>query len=184
MVLTQRLLRRARCAAQDVTLDFFGCAVKAADLSHHLGSMAILAQRIDALTAAQQDPFTAFRLEAAAVPPAVKWGKAIGWNPRDDAALLLGVYYYGLGHWEKVIGDERLGLNAKLACVLAGKDEGAASVAATDKALQPKGGRAGCKRPGCMLGFCMQCCNEACLHMCCVCLTCCMTIIASVLLCC
>lgn len=31
-----------------------------------------------------------------------KWGKACGWTPRDDAALLLGVYYYGIGHWDQV----------------------------------------------------------------------------------
>jgi hypothetical protein len=128
---------------QDVTLDFFGCAVKAADLNQHLSSMSLLAKRIDALTAAQQDPAASFRLEAAAVPPAAKWGKAIGWTPRDDAALLLGVYYHGLGHWEEVIGDERLGLQGKLGCVLAGREDGSmagAAAAAGDKGnLQPKG---------------------------------------------
>jgi hypothetical protein len=131
---------------QDVTLDFFGCAVKAADLNQHLSSMSLLAKRIDALTAAQQDPAASFRLEAAAVPPAAKWGKAIGWTPRDDAALLLGVYYHGLGHWEEVIGDERLALQGKLGCVLAGREESsmgsAAAAAGGDKGnLQPKGER-------------------------------------------
>jgi hypothetical protein len=127
---------------QDVTLDFFGCAVKAADLNQHLSSMSLLAKRIDALTAAQQDPAASFRLEAAAVPPAAKWGKAIGWTPRDDAALLLGVYYHGLGHWEEVIGDERLGLQGKLSCVLAGREEssmGGAAAAGDKGNLQPKG---------------------------------------------
>lgn len=107
--------------------------------------MSLLTKRIDALTAAQQDPYSAFRLEAAAVPPAAKWGKTVGWTPRDDAALLLGVYYYGLGHWEEIIGDEQLGLQSKLACVLESKDAGhnSASSAGTagDKALHPKGER-------------------------------------------
>jgi hypothetical protein len=124
---------------QDVTLDFFGCAVKAADLNQHLCSMSLLAKRIDALTAAQQDPAAAFRLEAAAVPPAAKWGKAIGWTPRDDAALLLGVYYHGLGHWEELVGDERLGLQTKLACVIAGREESSMGSAADKANLQPKG---------------------------------------------
>lgn len=123
--------------AQDVTLDFFGCPVKAGELTHHLSSMSMLAKRIDALTAANQDPASSFRLEAAAVPPAAKWGKAVGWTPRDDAALLLGVYTHGLGHWEAIIGDERLGLQGKLQCVLAGRDDLAA--AAGDKSLMPKG---------------------------------------------
>jgi hypothetical protein len=120
--------------------------VKAADLTHHLQGMHLLAQRIDTLTSSHQDPAKTFRLEAAAVPPAVKWGKAVGWTPRDDAALLLGVYYHGLGHWEAVVGDERLGLSAKLACVVASKDDSSAAAAAAgggggglDKGLMPKG---------------------------------------------
>eukprot|EP00879_Flechtneria_rotunda_P012304 GHRR01012851.1.p1 GENE.GHRR01012851.1~~GHRR01012851.1.p1 ORF type:complete len:597 (+),score=210.52 GHRR01012851.1:462-2252(+) len=124
---------------KDPTLDFFGCAVKAGDLTHHLSCMALLESRVIALKAAQQDPATSFRLEAATVPPAVKWGKAIGWTPRDDAALLLGVYYYGLGHWEAVIRDPALGLSGKLACVLAGKDDSGAAAHSMDKALMPKG---------------------------------------------
>lgn len=89
--------------------------VKAAELEHHLAAMALLAGRVDALTSSHQDPAAAFRLEAAAVPPAPKWGKPLGWSPRDDAALLLGVYYHGLGRWEVVAADARLGLGSKLA---------------------------------------------------------------------
>lgn len=122
---------------QDVTLDFFGCAVKAGELKHHLSSMSLLAKRIESLTQAQQDPALYFRLEASAVPPAAKWGKAVGWTPRDDAALLLGVYYHGLGHWEAIIGDERLGLQGKLQCVLASKEEGGGG--GGDKSVMPKG---------------------------------------------
>lgn len=33
----------------------------------------------------------------------------------DDARLLLGVYYHGLGNWEKIRLDERLSLFDKLA---------------------------------------------------------------------
>jgi hypothetical protein len=83
------------------------------------------------------------------VPPPAKWGKALGWNPRDDAALLVGVFYHGLGHWEELIADPRLGLQAKLACVLASSSAAAAAggsgreeeVAGGDKGLQvvPKG---------------------------------------------
>lgn len=63
------------------------------------------------------------------MPPAAKWGKALGWTPRNDAALLLGVYYHGLGHWEAVIGDARLGLQEKLAGVLACSGSGAGAAA-------------------------------------------------------
>lgn len=103
--------------------------------------MSVLAKRIDSLTAADQDPATHFRLEAAAVPPAAKWGKAVGWTPRDDAALLLGVYYHGLGHWEVIIHDQRLALQGKLQCVLAGRDEPVP--ASGDKSILPKGEAAG-----------------------------------------
>lgn len=33
----------------------------------------------------------------------------------DDARLLLGVHYHGLGNWEKIRSDERLSLFDKLA---------------------------------------------------------------------
>jgi hypothetical protein len=69
-------------------------------------------------TGSGQDPCTSFRLSSAAVPPAPKWGKALAWTPRDDAALLLGAYFHGLGHWDTVVNDERLGLKAKLGSVL------------------------------------------------------------------
>lgn len=153
-----------------MTLDFFGCPVKASELSQHLAAMELLSAQVKALqselaglftlhsapSATQcclflcghcspaglpaswllhcahqgtarlgepafcnpgsspasfaaavalptlpgrgQDPCVSFRLEAAAVPPAAKWGKALGWTPRDDAALLVGVYFHGLGH--------------------------------------------------------------------------------------
>lgn len=120
-----------------MTLDFFGCPLKAGELTHHLESMSLLAKRIDALTAANQDPITAFRLEASAIPPAAKWSKALGWTPRDDAALLLGVYYQGLGHWEAIINDERLGLQSKLQCVLGAREDLVGLVG--DKSIMPKG---------------------------------------------
>ncbi|KAF8073052.1 CHR5 [Scenedesmus sp. PABB004] len=97
--------------AKDATLDFFGVPVKAAELDHHLAAMALLAARVNALS----DPVASFRLEAAALPPAAKWGKPLDWGPRDDAALLLGVHLHGLGRWDAVIGDDRLGLGGKLA---------------------------------------------------------------------
>lgn len=34
---------------QEVTLDFFGCAVKAAEFSQHLAAMELLAQQVNAL---------------------------------------------------------------------------------------------------------------------------------------
>lgn len=33
----------------------------------------------------------------------------------DDARLLLGVHYHGLGNWEKIRTDDRLGLSDKIA---------------------------------------------------------------------
>lgn len=60
------------------------------------------------------------------MPAGAKWVKTLGWTPRDDAALLLGVHFHGLGHWEQLIRDTRLGLQDKLGCVLAGGAAGGA----------------------------------------------------------
>jgi chromodomain-helicase-DNA-binding protein 1 len=100
-------------------LDFFGAAVKAEELLNHCGALKLLAKRVDALAAAGQDPVRSFRLDAGSIPPAVKWGKQLNWSTKDDAMLLLGVHYHGLGHWEAIIKDERLGLGSLLAGVLA-----------------------------------------------------------------
>lgn len=119
---------------QDVLLDFFGAAIKAQDLLNHLSQMRLLARKVDAIMAAGRDPSRSFRLEAAGVPPPPKWGKdpRINWEVKDDAMLLLGVYYHGLGHWEEIIADDRLGLKDKLACVVA-KENGATAKEEADK---------------------------------------------------
>lgn len=57
-----------------------------------------------------------------------KWGKLINWTPRDDAALLLGVYYYGLGNWDQVAGDRHLQLTDKIAGGQAGQGSGCGCV--------------------------------------------------------
>jgi hypothetical protein len=100
-------------------LDFFGVPVKAQDLLNLLAQVRLLAKRLEALEASGQQLPRSFRLDAASTPPQAKWGRAVGWEPRDDAMLLLGVYWHGVGHWEAIVRDERLGLGAKLASVLA-----------------------------------------------------------------
>ena len=37
------------CGVQEVTLDFFGCAVKASDFSQHLAAMELLAAQVNSL---------------------------------------------------------------------------------------------------------------------------------------
>jgi hypothetical protein len=91
------------------------------------------------LTGSGQDPCVAFRLEAGAVPPPAKWGKALGWTPRDDAVLLLGVFYHGLGHWEELVADARLGLQAKLGGILGANGSAAAAGREEEQAGGDKG---------------------------------------------
>jgi len=100
-------------------LDFFGVPVKAQELLNHLSQMKLLARKLTALEAASQSLPRAFRLDAAGTPPQAKWGRAVGWTPKDDAMLLLGVYWHGMGHWEAIVGDPQLGLAEKLSSVLA-----------------------------------------------------------------
>ncbi|GMH36548.1 hypothetical protein BSKO_04416 [Bryopsis sp. KO-2023] len=90
-------------------LDFFGAPVKAQEFSAHLKMVCLLATQIEAL----KDPLH-FRLDASQLPAAPKWGKKIGWTSRDDAMLLLGSYFHGIGSWEAISNDVRLNLSRKL----------------------------------------------------------------------
>jgi hypothetical protein len=61
------------------------------------------------------DACPAARPAAAQAGQQPKWGRNINWSARDDAALLLGVYMYGLGNWDAVAADPGLQLGDKIA---------------------------------------------------------------------
>ncbi|KAK9824197.1 hypothetical protein WJX72_008454 [[Myrmecia] bisecta] len=96
--------------ASNAVLDFFGVPVKASEMASHVERMGVLAKKIEAVA----EPEKHFRLEAVnlSIP---KWGRECGWSVRDDAMLLLGVYWYGMGHWQAMADDERLRLGTMLA---------------------------------------------------------------------
>jgi hypothetical protein len=131
-------------------LDFFGVPVKAQDLLNLLAQVRLLSKRIDALEASGQELPRSFRLEAASTPPQAKWGRAVGWGPRDDAMLLLGVYWHGVGHWEAIARDERLGLSQKMASVLTpppGGGSGGSGAQKTPVGTPPPGAAPGSTPP-------------------------------------
>ncbi|XP_047321306.1 protein CHROMATIN REMODELING 5 isoform X2 [Impatiens glandulifera] len=92
-------------------LDFFGVSVKAGDLLSRVEELQLLAKRISCF----DDPISQFRAVMYLKP--ATWAKGCGWNQKDDAKLLLGIYYHGFGNWEKIRLDERLGLMKKIAPV-------------------------------------------------------------------
>lgn len=67
--------------------------VNVADVLNH----SLVRSQIEAL----EDPARDFELAPNALPAVPKWGRACNWTPRDDAMLLLGVYRYGIDHWDK-----------------------------------------------------------------------------------
>jgi len=94
----------------DPQLDFFGVPVKAADLLTIVDKLDMLHKKL----AVYKDRPGQYRLETASQLTAPKWGSAIGWTPRDDAMLLMGVHLHGLGSFEKIANDPGLGLEEKL----------------------------------------------------------------------
>eukprot|EP00803_Ostreobium_quekettii_P001086 evm.model.scf_853EXC.5 EVM.evm.TU.scf_853EXC.5 scf_853EXC:28406-44371(+) len=94
---------------KEAKLDFFGEAVRAQHLLSHLNGMEVLAARIQSV----KDPLN-FRLDTSELPVLPRWAESVSWTSRDDSMLLLGVYFYGLGGWEKMAGDDRLQLGSKL----------------------------------------------------------------------
>ena len=55
-------------------------------------------------------PFSRYRL----VMPtkSVQW--SVEWSAVDDSRLLVGVYEHGIGNWDAIKGDSKLGLGAKV----------------------------------------------------------------------
>ncbi|XP_047972578.1 protein CHROMATIN REMODELING 5 isoform X1 [Salvia hispanica] len=92
-------------------LDFFGVPVKADEILERVEELQSLAKRINRY----EDPLSQFRALAYLKPST--WSKGCGWNQKDDARLLLGVYYHGFGNWEKIRLDASLGLTKKIAPV-------------------------------------------------------------------
>ncbi|KAG0616525.1 hypothetical protein M758_5G122400 [Ceratodon purpureus] len=102
-------VRRAGADSKAAVLDFFGVPVKAQDVLARIKELTLLGKRIKRF----KDPVAQFRLKSH--PRVPSWSKVCEWSQVDDARLLLGVYYHGLGNWEKIRMDERLSLFDKLA---------------------------------------------------------------------
>jgi chromodomain-helicase-DNA-binding protein 1 len=91
-------------------VDFFGNSIKALELSQQLNAMKLLSKEISSLG----DPYAMFRLDDDAILQPPKWAGANNWTVQDDSMLLLGCQLYGIGHWDSLAADDRLGLTAKL----------------------------------------------------------------------
>lgn len=72
--------------------------------------MKILSKEVVSLS----DPYNMFHLDDEAILPPPKWASANEWTVTDDSMLLLSAQLYGIGHWDNIAADERLGLSAKL----------------------------------------------------------------------
>eukprot|EP00884_Botryococcus_braunii_P018071 jgi/Botrbrau1/4948/Bobra.0122s0026.1 len=119
---------------KEPVLDWFGVTVKAVEVADHIRRMAILARKIEV----NSEPERQFRPDGLHVP-LPKWARACNWSNKDDAMLLLGVYWYGMGRWELMAEDMRLGLGSKLE-LAASEKRGKEYAEAIDPSIElPKG---------------------------------------------
>eukprot|EP00898_Chlorokybus_atmophyticus_P008817 jgi/Chlat1/8937/Chrsp94S08325 len=105
----EQALQQAGEDAKGPTVDFFGVAVKAADLSTRIKELTVLGSIVRRYRA----PVVQFRLLSNVRAPT--WAKVASWTPVDDAMLLLGVHYHGFGSWEAIRNDPSLKLKSKVA---------------------------------------------------------------------
>jgi hypothetical protein len=75
-----------------------------------LSAMKILSKEVSSLS----NPYTMFHLDDEAILQPPKWASANEWTVNDDSMLLLSAQLHGIGHWDTIAADERLGLKAKL----------------------------------------------------------------------
>ncbi|KAJ1657301.1 ATP-dependent DNA helicase Hrp3 [Dispira simplex] len=79
--------------------------INASLLLQRNNELRVLAEHLGALT-----QLTRFRLPVPS-KPVHNW--ACSWGQKDDAMLLIGVYKYGFGHWERIRDDPSLGFTDK-----------------------------------------------------------------------
>jgi SNF2 family DNA or RNA helicase len=93
--------------ASKTTIKFMDVSINATQLLARINDLADL----NAHMAAYPDPY-AFRLSVIVKP----WTNftSIWSSPVDDAMLLLGVHLYGLGQWQRIQQDTKLGLQDKI----------------------------------------------------------------------
>eukprot|EP00963_Diacronema_lutheri_P014292 scaffold2859_cov349-Pavlova_lutheri.AAC.29 len=91
-------------------LDFFGVSTKVLDTVSRVDEQQCLARHVERFA----DPLQ-FRLGGGIHLKLPVWASSCGWTTRDDAMLLLGIYYHGFGRWEDIRVDSQLGLEMKMA---------------------------------------------------------------------
>ena len=95
------------------TMTFFGANVKAHEVLSFIRQMALLERRVKQ---AMEDGSGGLKLSPSERPGPTAWMKDCWWTPEDDAALLIGIYRYGLGGhgWDSIASDPELRLSHKL----------------------------------------------------------------------
>lgn len=101
----------SKASQSDSKLDFFGFEVRSNEILGFNRQMNLLENKVAGL----QDPARRLRLSMAERPAPTAWMRACGWIQDDDTALLVGVYRYGIGAWDKMADDPDLRLSDKLA---------------------------------------------------------------------
>lgn len=101
---------------------FFGANVKANEVLSFIRQMTLLERRV---TEAMEDGSGGLKLSPSERPGPTAWMKECWWTPEDDAALLIGIYRYGLGGhgWDSIAGDPELRLSHKLGGFKTNKEE-------------------------------------------------------------
>lgn len=106
----RRIQSGAEQGSPSPILDFFGVSVKVPDMIARVDEQQCLAKHVERFS----DPLQ-FRLGGGIHLKLPAWASSCGWTTRDDAMLLLGIYYHGFGRWEDIRLDSRLGLEMKMA---------------------------------------------------------------------
>lgn len=116
----------SRARPPEAHLDFFGIDVRASEFLSLARQMRILDAKVLekaaelGLPSPEEDPSArykvpAFTLSASELPSITGWTKTYNWTAADDSALLIGIYRYGIGEWEKIYMDESIDLSVKIA---------------------------------------------------------------------
>ncbi|KAJ3123565.1 hypothetical protein HK098_001820 [Nowakowskiella sp. JEL0407] len=101
--------------SKSIPVSYSNVQINARTLLQRVSDIAVLCRRMDDQISSSKDQkssLSSFRVSTG-LKKVGKWDSKGGWGAKDDAMLLVGIYKYGFGSWDRMATDDSLGFKDK-----------------------------------------------------------------------